>query len=337
MQLSKELKKAFQNSLMQEKNSFYEETKKLFNEAENDLIYYPFLFGSLSRNYPEMYNGTYARNIIDATFKLNENPSLENEVYFRLQGVEKFFDLGTQEMFNLKYDQILKRTLKEFSKPKNGLNLPNISNIPIFLDLIMDREDAEKFHIKYLGQVFNIDGWVDHIKSLTALCYDGFEFSNKKSTNNIFRFVKTINDNFHIALEYDNKEVMYQLKRNLLNLPEIKIIFFNNDFKKSTKFKGLENDTIWRLGSIENPFFNLQSSLVGYYLRLTSTDNIDKTFSGRTIAFKDKIGENKYRIYNDSNLSEALNLFAFYEFFVSSKYNMSYINYLERSLKNIIY
>lgn len=336
MELTEALKKEFQNSLIKEKNSFYEETKKLLKKAEDNLIYYPFLFGRLSRNYPEMYNENYARNIIEASFEHAKNPFIKDYLEFKLINTKEFYDPETQDSFNLEYDQILIDALKEFSIHKESLEFPEINNVPIFLDLIMEKEDADRFYIKYHGQVFNFEGWTNHVKSLVPKCYEGFEFDAKKSTSGIFRFVKKISLDFYIGLEYDNNEVLHQMKRNFLNFPDIKVIFFNNDYRKSTKFKRLENNTIWGLGAIENPFFRLQSSLVGYYVSLTSDNNIDKTFSRNSIAIREKISENKYRIYNDTNFSESLNLFAFYEFFVSSKYNMSYINYLERSLKNII-
>ncbi|MBU3660017.1 MAG: hypothetical protein FGM14_09115 [Flavobacteriales bacterium] len=336
MELTAALKKEFQVSLRNEKNSFYEETKKQFKEAQDNLIFYPFLFGRLSRIYPEMYQEKYARDIIDATFEDTKNPTLKEFLVFKLKKTKVFDNPETEDLNNLEYDRIIKNALKEFMIQKESLGFPKINSVPLFLDLIMNREEAEKFHIKYYGQVFNIEGWINHIKSLVPKCYEGFEFDAKKSTSGTFRFVKKINDDFHIGLEYNNNEILYQIKRNFLHLPDINIIIYNNEFRKSTKFFRFESKTVWGLGTIENPFFSLQTSLVAYYLRLTSNNNIDKTYSGRSIAFRDKIGENKYRIYNDSNFSEALNLFAFYEFFVSAKYNKSYINYLERSFKKCI-
>jgi hypothetical protein len=336
MKLKDDFKIQFKNALFNEKQSFHEVTKIMLKNSKNDLLYFPFLFGKLSRNYPQMFAEDYANKIIEETFKFNENPILKNNLRFQLKSIEEFFNPITNNQFNLEYDKILETSLRKFSLTENLIqNFKKFQNFPLFLDQIFENDEADKFLLKFKGQIFNINDWIEYVKKLIQDCYN-FEFDKSKSSKNIFRFVKKINENYYMGIEYDNDELKFQLKNNNLCFPQIDLIIFTNEFNKTIKYKKLESDLIWNLGSIQNPFFSLNGSISNYYVRLTSENNINGKFKGGIIAKKEKIGTNQVRIYNSDELAETLKLFSFYEFYFSSYFNNEYINYIKKSLEKCL-
>lgn len=338
MKLSEELKNKFQDSLINEKTSFYDEVMRLYDYSLNNPIYHAFLYGRLSRGFPHMFEEEYALNLINSTFSFKENPFLDWTFRFKLKGIEEFFNLETNDLFNLNYDLILKKSFTEFvSDEKLFKKIKDINNFSAFLDLVIDNENngVQKFLFKYNQQIFNIEGWSEYVKELIQYVYDDFEFDKSKS-NHIFRFVKKLNDTYSIGLEYNNRELIYQWKKNNLCLPNINIIIFTTEFKKTIKYNRLENSAIWNLESFSNPFFSLHSSLMGFYARVTYKDSLEEMYRGLGIAKIQKLENNKYRIYNSDEFGELLKTFAFYEFYTSSLYNKPYISYIEKSFMNLL-
>lgn len=333
MVLNQQLKERIASSLIENKKFLKKSSLELFKYTLESKIYYPVLHAKLCYNFSWEIDEEYCGNIIGGTLDLNTNPEFDEYLIFRLQGVKTRVITDDSDVY-LGYEKILNESMNEFFLDKlNQSKFESMTKFDSFLDLILNENDVEKFLRLNFNQVFNKDGWIAYYFKLVSALYPDFKYIAGISDTKK-RFLKKMNNDLYFGFEYDVKELKYQFKHGAIVVPDLNCILLSNSFSKKTNYIKMESNSIWSLCKLTNPFFNLIFSLENIYARNNKNEN--SSIQNDNLAKKEILKNGKIRLYNSKVFGNFLQKSCFYELSVNSFFNRSYLDYIEKSIKEAI-
>lgn len=281
------------------------------------------------------------KNIIEKTILDNDNPSFtKNDIIYKTKGLTpvEYDDLSAY--FTKHFRDIEEPIKNEFwLNPTNQERFNQIADFNVFSDLVVDKSEVAN-RIKY-GAIFEVDNWQKFHQSLVSIFLPDFKFDIKLSSNT-HRYVKQIEENLFLCLEYDFKRERQALVRSSVDVGKYRLVLLTKDFNRKTKSEEYyynTNPAILNLGNAVHPIFNNPCTEL---FRFFARENVVETSPGN-ISFKywtkfEHLPDDKMRLYNSEQFGDTLKRHAFFYMDIYTYYFRQYLQFLETCLtKDLAY
>lgn len=275
------------------------------------------------------------KEIIEKTILDNENPSFtKNDIIYKVKGLKtiEYDDLNTY--FTKHFRDIEEPIKNEFwLNPTNQERFSQIANFNVFTDLVVDKSEVAN-RIKY-GAIFEVDNWQKFHQSLISIFLSDFKFDIKLSSKT-HRYVKTIDENLFLCLEYDFKQEGQALVRSIVDVGKYRLVLLNRDFNRKTKSEEYyykTNPTILNLGNAVHPIFNNPcTELFRFFARENLVETPPGYFSQKYFTKFENLLDDKVRLYNSEQFGDTLKRHAFFYMDIYSYFLRPYIEFIENCL-----
>ena len=295
------------------KNFIYENEKTQYSIS---------LFGVLSKHNPIKFDKEYAFEIINSTIDDSENPYYDeyNGIYFSLNNVEEI-ENGENFSFLNELDSILNKNYTIFWQNDEFINqYLNLKQFNCFEDVIVNKDQRDKFIRTRNNSVYNISGWSNYFDNLFKLNFSEYELIQNKSKT---IFIKPLINGFSFGIEFNKKLFEAELKKGRLTFPELKVKLF------------LYNDSFLNIADLNDPFLGVLN-LSTYKAKETLLQVSENSFKSINETIEEQIDNEKIRFYNEESFGEKLIKFAFFEAKIRSKIESFYLNYIELSVNETL-
>lgn len=221
------------------------------------------------------------------------------------------------------------------------LQTGNVENNQIFaLDVFENKifRQNERNKMRSNKFAFLTDNWLSIVNYLLELNFGEFRFSEKYSTKSIRRFLLEVSKDIWLGFEFDVKNVVHELKRGTLALPEyLNLILINSSFQKnenSMNYYYKEHLDIMSLGILGNPFFYQPCyQLIGF-----SAVDTHRSFENNTsyLIMIRETEDGGYEIVYPSRYSDRMKKHAYFYYSLLAETSRPYINYIQRAVGSIL-
>ncbi len=348
-------------SLLINKEQFYLESIKLFNEIQDtefDIILHYDFMGNVRMNQTQIIEEL--NSIFDgepSKFKLigdyPEEWVMHSKFGFlmkRVFGAGKLYyhfldkKLSEANKYNLKleYRKVIDQKIDTFFNNEFvKSSFESLSNIDFYSTIKLPSKDVH--NIKKRNFLINIEGMQEFFKKTIELQFNQFQFNEKISTKNIYRFEKSIHKSgevffgIEIHLEEWKKDIITNFS---VIQPGINFIAYTKDFYKNHKsnfyYVNAEPEII-NLGEIEHPFITKLWHINTYNYR------INHYYIGEEGPFYvdldpfivfNELDEDTFEMQISDSNERAMKIkkYLFYYYAVLAKTSECYIKYLEKSV-----
>lgn len=275
------------------------------------------------------------KDIIKKTILDYENPTFSrNAIIYKIKDLKTIAYEELNAYFSnyfLENEEAIKNDFWLIPNNQNRFN--QICNFRVFSDLIVDKSEVAN-RMKY-GAIFEVSSWQKFHQSLITIFLPEFKFDIKLSSKT-HRYVKQIDDNLFLCLEYDFKKEQQALVRSNIDIGKYRLVLLNRAFNRKTKseeYYNHTNTTILNLGNAVHPIFNNPcTELFRFFARENVVENSPGNISFKYLTKYEHLPNHKIRLYNSEQFGDTLKRHAFFYMDIYSYYFKQYLQFLETCL-----
>lgn len=339
--------------LKENKNILKTNSLNLLEQSQKD--FHKVIFeNTCDQSISDFLNIDSAKKHIEETLENPENPSCflrgsydnhftGNEIKFALSVPSKYtWNTPEEQIYRMKKRKLHFQCEKEFWNNNEMVIWYNeCSNFKCFTDITFDAKLESKYK-RSSKLLFNTNDWMIYIQRLITEFFPDFNYSRSHSSSEITRFVKSINETYLLGIEFYKGFSKREFNKGDASLfYYFNIILAEMRFDKKLRhsdYIGKENDTIFSLGILGNPFFYEPCLELRSFQSIETHTNLeDVNYFGYN--YKEEFrnnGDGTITMIFSDELGEKLKKHAFFYFYLLSYSSKGYIDYLEKSIKEAL-
>lgn len=247
---------------------------------------------------------------------------------------------GTQQFFSYREwrDNLEYLCEVEFWKEqKNKEGYKEFSDLNIFNDSIFN-EEMLLYYKNRSSFLFNGGSWLNYIASLIGNYFPEFKYNQDFSSKKMKRYLIELYENIWFGFEYDEIEIISELKKGALLLPDyFNLVLIAPSFSKTEdvlNYYYKEHSSVISLGILGNPFFYEPCyRLLGY----SAVDSHRCSQLGKPY-LRDiiKVNNGQYKIVHPQAYGESMKRHAFFYMDLLASTSRIYLDYLKDVLINTL-